>query len=320
MEIPSVPEAPSAPIDNPLTPEVVTEPVVTEPVAAAPVVPEVNPVSVLSEQYGLDLNGFKDEESALAAVRLITDQYAKAGLEQQYQTQSYSPETQYQTTTYQTQVPAAPAAPVVSDFNFDDADLDPKVAAGLKALQARLDAATKAAENANNATRQMQEQAIAHQKNEITKRASRVIDGLASPKYGSGANRTAPQQMAVNQLFELANVVIAGMTTRGVPVPTIEKVMSMVVALDGGAVKGATATGVPGAPAAPAAPAAISPGLAAAVAARLEPRTGGNFPPGGVGTGAGQGVIPVRRADDPLGIRNDPGFKAGMAAIMARHK
>lgn len=284
------------------------------PAAEAPVVEQPNNIALLSEQFGVDLSGFKDEDSAIAAVRLLTEQFARDGLEQQQQLYQ-----QPAGVTYQQPAPVVPTAPAAPEFNFDDPDLDPKVASVLKFLKEKLDAAEYKAEQANAFNRNIQEQAVQRHKNEVTRRAAVVIDSVASDKYGSTGKRTVAQQMAVDKLYELANVVIYGMSARGAQIPTIEKVMSTVLTLDGNPPKAGAANASP-TPSVQSVSTPASPTLAAAVAARLEPRSGGNFPQTGVGTVPGQGSVPIKRADDPMGLRNDPSFQAGVRAIFARHK
>ena len=263
------------PIDDTLAPPSVTETPETD--DAEPSVEDK--VAEIGKQYGLDTSGFSTEADAIAHVKHIANLQAR---------NYFSPKQ----TQPQPQQPNPPA-PEEPEFNWEDEDLDPKVAAGLKALKDRADKAVQTAEKMQEVLQQQEQQRVQGMVQVVEQRANAVIDGLQNPTLGTTGQRTVAQEIATNNVIQLAGEMIAGMQTRGEQVPQIETVMQRAL----------LAAGYTGAPAQQ-----IAPAPSASLAQRTPVGTPStpNRPARAGSAGAGGTYM------------NDPEFMAGARAILRR--
>lgn len=203
--------------------------------AAAPAAPAAADVKTeiakIAADYGIDptiLTQFPDVDSAYTAIALFADQYANVGLDAGGP--SGAPAVPYPT---QQAAPAAPAAPDPLEFNLDEAALDDKSLAAFHGLKAALTAERqeRAALRAD-VDHILQQSATAH-KQQLHARAAAVVDSLGSEKYGTSANRTAAQRLAVNKLYAIADNMQIGLANKGLVVPPIEQVLRQAALADG---------------------------------------------------------------------------------------
>lgn len=219
----------------PTAPDGIAESTLATP-AAAPVAAPAQPVvqdqiRQVAERYGVDadqLSGFSDVGNAEAAARLLLNQIASAGFQTLYG-QPQAP------AVLQPPAPVLPpvATPAAPAFELDEELIDPKVVAVIKSQQAQIAEAKAAAAAAQQAVAQFQSQNAAQVQQQVFDRATAAVDKVASPKYGVGQQRTVPQRLAVENLYRIADSLIAGMQARGMPVPVIETVIQQALYLDG---------------------------------------------------------------------------------------
>lgn len=235
----------------------------------------------LSEQFGTDVSGFSSEKDALSAVRMLAEDYAKRGL-----TQPSNSSINYETVDQNSSQDTSDDLGV----DFDDADLDPKIASAFKTLQSNYQKLVQQQKDTEERFRQTQAEQVKSQWNQVWERANSAIDKLASPKYGVGGNRTALQMIATNNIRQLTESIISGMAQSGKQLPTIEKLVSMAVMLDGGELP-----------------------------KKASPKANAPVPPDQ------RGVRPqiqssssskVVDPSDPLGLRNDPKYRQAIRHIL----
>lgn len=211
--------------------------------AAAPETPAApaEELIALNETFGGDFTGFSSVEDAQRAALLVAQSYAQAGL---------APPQQHSAPAVPA-VPAAQAPPVVEE---DYSDLDPKVAARLKQLDADLRQTRAQAQQFQDRLLHEQTMIQQQQNHEILNRALAAIDALEDPRYGVGGNRTFTQDIARENLLRTADRIVAGMKGAGKSVPTIEKLVRMAVLAETGKLPVPKKAGAPGRPGAPPAP------------------------------------------------------------------
>jgi hypothetical protein len=260
---------------------------------AAPVVPAPPAPDAwkqeLSGKFGVAVDGFTNRADALAAVRLLAERAAIIGHQQQFADPAPVQ-----------QIPAQPAAPAqaVDLAAIDLSNADPALAQYVQALQQQTAAALAQAQEAQKGYQSFQQAQQQKQIEVAAQRAEAVLDGLASPKYGVGQNRTFQQLQNVENLGRYVQKILTGFASQPGAQPTIEEVLHLALELDG----------YEAAPAKPVAPTGVPSGTAALVQRAL----GGNTP-----------NIPAPRfkdPNDPLGLKNDPGFMAGVKAALAQHR
>lgn len=297
-----IPSSPldAAPIENASAPAV-ANPLVdgsspaSEVTPAAPVAPVADAwKGELSSQFGISVDGFTNRADAVAAIRLLTERVATTDYSQ-FQQEPAPPQFQQYGP-----VPVATPTPPVVPVEIDLTDVDPKLASAIKAIQAQTAAALKQAETANQAYQAHQAQIVQQHTAQVADRASAVLDKLASPVYGVGKNRTFQQTQAVETLGRTVQKLIHGFSSdpRG-QMPSIEQVMNLALTLHGH-----DATARPAAPAAPAVPSQIS-------ALTQRALTGNTAAPA---------APHFKDPNDPLGLKLDPGFRAGVKAILAANR
>jgi len=328
--LPGSPQAPSAPVAAVAAPPSISDiigsppPAIdvpglspqTGPTAPAETVPaEANaapsPVSQLAGAFGVTGDTPEAQAAALRPVLEMMAQHQPAGanphLQQSYRqpqqspqnSQGFQPQSPQQQTTQQQQE--------VTPLDFSDIDLgdaSPEVAAAIKQIGQRSQAAISAAQKQANEVQQalylqqhqqhaaQQQQQLAA-KAEVTQRAVGYLDSLASPKYGVGQQRTMVQTIAAEQVMATAGKLISGMEAYGKVLP-IDQVMAAAVLM----VDGQVPTPAAAAPAAPVvAPLGQTPAPAGAIQAPRQ-RVGS--------AGAGQALM------------GDAEFLDGARAILAR--
>lgn len=214
----------------------------------------------LTETFGGDFTGFSSVEDAQRAALLVAQSYAQAG--------NVAPP---QRAPQAAPAPVAPPAPVVEE---DYGDLDPKVAARLKQLDA--DLKQTRAQSQQFQDRLLHEQSMIQQQqnNEVLNQALAAIDSLADPRYGVGGNRTFTQDIARENLLRTADRIVAGMRAAGKNPPSIPKLVQMAVLAETGKLPmpKAAGSGKQNAPPAPVAGGTSQPGGVQQAARR---KTGG---------------------------------------------
>jgi hypothetical protein len=186
----------------------------------------------------------------------------------------------------QTQQGAPAPAPEI-DLKFDDVDLgDADAALAQEAQKARQEAVNASAQFAESA-----KQAQINEQQSIANQAIQYLDGLASPEFGVGQNRTMAQTLASEQVMRQTGLLIRGLNQYGQTMP-IEQVVSAAIL--------STGRQLPAAQQAPAPAAGLAPVPAAAglSAAPLPAVSGSAGPPGS--------------------MMSDPEYMAGARAILAR--
>lgn len=177
----------------------------------------------LNETFGGDFSGFSSVEDAQRAALLVAQSYAQAG-----SASHFAPAQPPQNS----QQPAPPAGPAFNEEDFGD--LDPKVVARLKQMDAELKQTRSQAQQFQDRIAHDQQMLQQHQQKEILDRALVAIDGLADPRYGVGGNSNYSQQIARENLLRTADRIVAGMRSAGRGVPTIEQVVRMAVLAESG--------------------------------------------------------------------------------------
>lgn len=277
------------------SPVVVDSPLPSTPLDSAPVEsqdtapPDPNAwKSELTQSYGIDVTGFSNRDDALTAVRAIADQYAREGLAVR------DPEV--------TPPPASAAEPdALKGINFKE--LDPKVAKALQALQEQTKKAQEDAAQARQIIQQQEQKQFSQQQQEISSRAMKHLESIAAEKYGTSTARTAAQTIELQNLFRTTGALVRGMRANNQPVPTVEKVIELGILLTGGKLP--------------------SQGTQSQVSSTanqsIENFYNGLFTPPAEEQ---RGPAPSKYKDprDPLGIKNDPSFRAGVRQILARSK
>ncbi len=299
---------------DPVAPVVVDSPIPSVPNSSPPAdpavesVPGVTPVSKIDPGFqeingflGIDSSQFVDDAAAGAALRPALEILAQTGAAQTappvnapIQPAGVDP------------VPVAPDQPLppaVGDFSFEGIDFGeagPEVEKAFKALGkqnqkalshvlAEAQAAKKSADETRQAYLTQSSQAVQVQEQQVLQRANSYLDGLASPKYGVGQNQSMVQQLASQQVLQVAGNLYRGMQTQGRS-PNIETLMQAAVFFIEGKMPTAT----------PAAPAPV-PGL--------PPRTA-----------SGEAPAPVRgsgSAGEGGALMDDTDFLAGARAILS---
>ena len=321
--LPGSPQAPSAPVAAVAAPPSISDiigsppPAIdvpglspqTGPTAPAETVPaEANaapsPVSQLAGAFGVTGDTPEAQAAALRPVLEMMAQHQPAAPNPHYQqppqnSQGFQPQLPQQQTQQQQQE--------VTPLDFSDIDLgdaSPEVAAAIKQIGQRSQAAIAAAQKQANEVQQalylqqhqqhaaQQQQQLAA-KAEVTQRAVGYLDSLASPKYGVGQQRTMVQTIAAEQVMATAGKLISGMEAYGKVLP-IDQVMAAAVLM----VDGSIPTPAAAAPAAPVvAPLGQTPAPAGGLPA-IRQRVGS--------AGAGQALM------------GDAEFLDGARAILAR--
>ena len=264
----------------------------------------------VAEALGVKVTPGQDVTAALTP---MLDLIAKSGAaqEQSQLLQQQQTQPQYANTPQvvqgldlQTQQGAPAPAPEI-DLKFDDVDLgdaDPKIQKAFqalagksqKAIAALAQEAQKARQEAVNASAQFAESAKQAQINEqqsIANQAIQYLDGLASPEFGVGQNRTMAQTLASEQVMRQTGLLIRGLNQYGQTMP-IEQVVSAAIV--------STGRQLPAAQQAPAPAAGLAPVPAAA--------------------GLGAAPLPAvsGSAGPPGSMMSDPEYMAGARAILAR--
>lgn len=203
--------------------------------------PPVDPraeINTLSQQFGINLDGFTDVASAKAALRMLTEQSAAAGMDElqsyaqpQYNpaypmqngTFTYTPPAQGQQYAVQPQVPTpAPTAQVKTiDLKALGLEEDDPAAKAIRSLESMLGQASQsvqAIEQRVTAYEQQQQDAARAQRNA---EANAYLDSLQSPQFGVGRNQTWAQQQARQALFQESNAILAGDARLGRPISPI---------------------------------------------------------------------------------------------------
>ncbi len=246
----------------------------TEPVKA----PEWQ--AALAARFGVDVSGFSDEANALSAIRMTAENSARAGIQSTPATETVTP------------VEAAKPAEITAESLGFDEDVDPNILKAFQTMSTRQDKqiADLQAEHAKQVEQATvaSSSSVAGEANAQT--ANALIDKLASPKYGVGANRTVPQQLAVNRIFELAELIHQGGSVQGA---SIENIVESALLMDAGAAMSSVQGNPP-----------------------PEPKSAGGA--------AGDKKIYGRKAvtkrgdnpNDPLGMLEDPVFREGVRRIL----
>lgn len=220
-------------------PVVATPPAAGTPTAAAPVAAPaavaapVDPrteINDLATSFGYSpesFSHFPDAATARAAIRWQAQQFMHAGAgadphDQKPQQPAYQPQYPGVQAPIAPLAPAAPAAGIVDlkALGLEEDEpaakairkLEEKIAAGgapTAALIARLDAIESATKQENTTRRRAE--------------ADAIIDGFASPTYGVGARRTAYQQFAIKQLYDVADAIYLGAVNSGRPAPSLQQ-------------------------------------------------------------------------------------------------
>ena len=276
----------------------------TPPPAADPTPSKIDPAyQELNQHFGIDSSTLADDAAAVAALRPVIGMLAQSGVPQNapVQPQGVDPGT----------VPVTPGQPLppdtttVPEFSFDDVDFGdagPEVEKAFKKLGAQnqkalqqvmgeAQAAKKSADEAKQIFVNSNAQSVQAQEQQVLSRANSYLDTLASAKYGVGQQRTMIQQMASQQVMQIAGNIIRGTQNHGQTPPSIEAVMkSAIVYIEG-------KLPVPAPPAIPPVP-----GLAHQTATGAAPA-----PVQGSGSAGSGGEL-----------MNDPKFMDGARAIMSR--
>jgi len=267
---------------------------------ADPAVPAADQgVKDLGQYFGVE---GVDAAATTAALKPVLEMMAQGGRQAQQQQQAQPPAQPPQNSQQQEAPPLNLDTPVLDMDGIDlGDDVSPEIAKAFKQLgersQKAIGAATAQAKAAQEAAQQnqyvmydQQQKQYQNQKQEVTTRAVNYLDGLASPKYGVGENRTLVQTLASEQVMQTAGNLIRGMEVYGKVMP-IEQVMGAAIMMAGDPVPATPAALPPGVPAlSPSAPTGVAPS-----------------PTRGVGSGgAGRSLM------------NDGEFLDGARAILAR--
>jgi hypothetical protein len=256
-------------------------------------------ISDLASSVGLDPQNFASFDSvdnARAAAQLWLESLARGGANYAQQQYSPPPAADQQQQQFAQQAPGTQTPPP-AEFKLElDDSTDPKIVNAFNKLtqhlQSQIQKANQRAEQAEQAYSNFHRQQQRALETQVLNRANSVVDKLASAKYGVGANRNPMQAVALNNLYSIADRLLAGWKNSGQPIPQVEQILHQALLLDG-------QTG----PAQKAAPQQQAPLAGLSVTPGIR---GGNptFP------------NPQRPASMPLD--HDPNFLAGVAAILAR--
>ncbi len=234
----------------------------------------------LSKKFGVDVSGFSDESNALSAIRMVAENSARSGVHSEPATETPA------------QTPEATKTPEITaeSLGLDKDDLDNPMLKAFQAMSTKQDKQIADLQAAH--AKQMQEATIDSSSvngaaNAQT--ANAMIDKIASPRYGVAANRTVPQQLAVNRVFEIAELIHKGGSVQGA---SVENIVEMAILSDTGVAMDSVQGNPP-----------------------PEPKSGG---------GAGEKKIygkkpPTKRGDDPndpMGFKQDPVFRERFRRIL----
>lgn len=234
----------------------------------------------MAKRFGMDVSGFSDEKNALSAIRMSAENSARSAIQS-------SPAVE---PAVETPAPVKPAEITAESLGLDE-DVDPNILKAFQAVSARQDQqiADLNAKHAKQIEQATSSNSVNGEANANT--ANALIDKLASPKYGVGANRTVPQQLAVNKVFEIAELIHRG---GSVQEASVENIVEMALLSDAGIAPMESVQGSP----------------------PPEPKSAG----GSAGEKKIYGRKPVeKRGDnpiDPMGMLQDPGFREGVRRIL----
>lgn len=183
---------------------------VTEPVSAQPPAAQGESgdtvraqIDALATSYGYnpsDFAGFKDADSATAAIKLAiesnvsrtvnlpADRFSKPAATQQETTQSAPT---YQPIDYKA-------------LGLEDDDAVTKV---LRLRDKQLKETDDRIAAMEKRYAEQREEATAREERGLMQQADEIISGFASPRYGTASHRTRVQEMQVNKLIEMAGVI-----------------------------------------------------------------------------------------------------------------
>lgn len=233
----------------------------------------------LAKRFGVDVSGFSDEANALSAIRMTAENSARAGVQSAPVVQTPEPVE-----------PVKPSEVTAESLGLEGDEIDANILQAFQVMSIRHD---KKIADLQTAYDKQIEQVTADSSVSGTanaQTANTLIDKLASPKYGVGDNRTVPQQMAVNKVFEIAELIAKGGSVQGM---SVENIVEMALLSDAGVAMSSVQGNPP-----------------------PEPTSAG----GAAGEKKIYGRKPVtKRGDnpiDPMGLLEDPVFRAGVTRIL----
>lgn len=183
---------------------------------AAPVVDPRAEINTLASQYGFDpaqFAGFGDANTAREAIRLSLETAVSRAWQTANQPQQ-APASQYSWVNPPPAAPAqappaAPPAPAYTpiDYKALGLDADEPAAKAFAAQEARLAEMHKQQAAVQDQFTKLQAHLEGQQREQLRQQAETVVSGFASPVFGTSTHRTPVQQMAVEQLFNLADAI-----------------------------------------------------------------------------------------------------------------
>jgi hypothetical protein len=214
--------------------------------------PQADPradINAFAEEVGVSpasLSRFDSVDAARAAVQFMVESVAQQGLSADMG--------QYQATPRQDAPAPQAAAPEgqpaqsvdLSALGLDESDPAAKVIKAMESKLSQTDAQTAAIQQKFAELEQSRQSATRQQ---LESQAEDVVSGFASEQYGTKDNRTAAQQLAVNQLYDLADAIAIGHHRSGRPIPSIQQRLAQARMIHQGGTTRPSSSAAPGQPA-----------------------------------------------------------------------
>lgn len=196
--------------------------------AAPPVADPRAEINTLATQFGYSpeqFATFPDVASARAALRFNAEAMARSGLSSPLPAPGnhYPQYQQQQQPTYAPATPAPKLAPAAAALDLAAIGLDESdpAAKAIRALEARLTGKPDTTAALEARIVQMEQAGHEAHRQRLQAEAASVVDGFQSPAFGAGATRTVAQQLAVGQLYDLADAIAVGAFNSGRPIPSL---------------------------------------------------------------------------------------------------
>lgn len=225
----------------------------------------------LGNVFGGDFTSFSSVDDANRAALLLSHGLAQAG------TAGYANQNAQQYQAPAQQQAQQPATPQSAIRDEDLVDVDPKVVAILRKLEADGAAARAETQSVQQRLTQEQQRIEQQQGQQLLTQVNSVIDSLADPQFGVGGNQTFMQQTARENLLRTADRIASGLRSTGRPLPSVDNLIKMAVFAQTGKMPSGKAAAAAAAKGAPPAPQGGGSGAAGAPGAQARRKTGGEI-------------------------------------------
>lgn len=118
-----------------------------------------------------------------------------------------------------------------------------------RAVQAAINEAKAAkaeVEKFSNSQAEARKKSVQHYQQQVARRAEDHVSKLDADKFGTAGNRTVAQQIAANQVFQLAGTLRRGFERGGYPLPPIEDLIDAAILYSGGSLPKPSGAKTPG--------------------------------------------------------------------------